>query len=66
MGAKFFGDYGPTHEFRDGEEFEELLFQGHEGVAGVGVDAVQEVGLFIIVGGEDDVVDYSLQDLKDF
>lgn len=42
--------------------FEEALLFGDEGVAGVGVDAVEEVGLFVVVRGEDDVVDYSLQD----
>ena len=63
VGAKFLGDDGPTHEFGYGEEFEELLFEGDEGVAGVRVDAVEEVGLFVVVGGEDDVVDYSLENL---
>ena len=63
VGAEFLGDDGPAHEFGDGEEFEELGFRGDEAVAGVGVDAVQEVGLFVVVGGEDDVVDDSLEDL---
>lgn len=44
MGTEFFGDNGPAHEFRDGEEFEELLFKGYQGVAGIRVDAVKEVG----------------------
>lgn len=63
VGAKFLGDDGPTHEFGDCEKFEELGFGGDEGVAGVGVDAVEEVGLFVVVGRKDDVEDYSLEDL---
>ena len=63
VGAEFFSDDGPAHEFGDGEEFEELLFGGSEGVAGVGVNAVEEVGLFVVVGGKDDVVSNSLEDL---
>ena len=63
MGTEFLGDDGPPHEFGDGEEFEELGFWRDEGVAGVGVDAVEEVGLFVVVGGEDHIVDYSLENL---
>lgn len=63
MGAKPLGNDGPTHEFGDGEGFEKLLLVGHEGVAGVGIDAMKEVGLFVVVGGEKDIVDYSLEDL---
>ena len=62
--AEGFGDDGPTHEFGDGEEAEELLFLRDEGVAGVGVDAVQEVGLFVVVRGKEDVIDDSLEDLE--
>ena len=43
MGAEFFGDNGPAHKFGDGEKFEKLLFERDEGVARVGVDAVEEV-----------------------
>jgi len=57
----FLGDNGPAHKFGDGEEFEEGGFGGDEGVAAVEVDAVEEVGLFVVVGGENDVVDYSLE-----
>lgn len=56
------GDDGPAHEFGDGELFEEALLLGDKGVAAVGVDAVQEVGLLVVVGGEDDVVDDALED----
>lgn len=66
MGAKSLGDDGPAHEFRDGEGFEELLLVGDEGVAGVGVDAVEEVGLFIVMRGEKDIVYDSLEDLEVF
>lgn len=64
MGAEALGDDGPAHEFGDGEGFEELLLVGDEGVAGVGVYAVEEVGLFVVVRGEEDVIDDSLEDLK--
>lgn len=62
VGAVGLGDDGPAHDFGDGELFEEALFLGDEGVAGVGVDAVQEVGLLVVVRGEDDVVDDALED----
>lgn len=58
--AVLLGDDGPAHEFRDGEELEEGGFSRDEGVAAVEVDAVEEVGLFVVVGGENDVVDYPL------
>ena len=64
MGPEALGDDGPAHEFGDGEGLEEFFLFGDFGVAGVGVDAVEEVGLFVVVGGEEDVVDYSLEDLK--
>lgn len=63
MRTKQLGDFGPAHEFVDGEELEELGFEGDLGVARIAEDAVQEVGLLIVVGGEDHVVDNSLEDL---
>ena len=63
VGTEHLGDFGPSHEFVDGEEFEELGFQGHLSVAGVSLDAVQEVGLFVVVGGEDDEIDDALESL---
>ena len=44
----------------NGEEFEKLSFQGYSGVARVFLDAVEEIGLLVIVRGEDDVEDDSL------
>lgn len=64
MGTEFFGNNGPTHEFGNGEEFQELLFERDEGVAGIGIDALEEVGLFVIVGGEDYIVNNSLENLR--
>ena len=61
--AVFLGDDGPAHEFGDGKEFEEGGFRRDEGVAAVEVDAVEKVGLFVVVGGENDVIDYSLENL---
>lgn len=49
------GDVGPVHDLMGGEEAEELLFAREFGVAGVGLDAMEEVGLFVVVGGEEDV-----------
>ena len=63
MGAKALGNNGPAHQFRDGEGFQKLLLVRDERVAGIGVDAVEEVGLFIVMGSEEDVVDHSLEDL---
>ena len=61
--AEALGDDGPAHEFRDGKGFNKFFFFGDEGVAGVRVDAVEEVGLFVVMRGEEDVVDDSLEDL---
>ena len=62
--AEFLRHDRPAHEFGDGEEFEELGFGGNEAVAAVGLDAVEEIGLFVIVGGEDAVVAHPLEDLR--
>ena len=64
MGAKALGNNGPAHQFGDGEGFQKLLLIRDEGVAGIGVDAVEEIGLFIVVGSEEDVVYHSLEDLR--
>ena len=65
MGAEALGDDGPAHQLGDGEGFEQLLLVGDEGVARIGVDAVEEVGLFVVVRGEEDVIDDPLEDLED-
>lgn len=57
------GDEGPPHELGDGEEFEEGGFLRDESVSGFGVDAVEEVGLFVVVRCEDNVEDDPLEDL---
>ena len=49
----------------DGKELEQLRIEGNLGVAGVFVDAVQEIRLLVVIGSEDDVVDDSLEDLGD-
>lgn len=61
--AEKLGDFGPAHEFVDGEELEKLSFERDLAVAGVTEDAVEEVRLFVVVGSEDYVVDDSLQNL---
>lgn len=43
MGPEALGDHGPAHELRDGEGLEEFFLFGNEGIAGIGVDAVEEV-----------------------
>ncbi len=55
----------PPHYLVDGKEFEKLGFEGYLGVAGVFLNAVEEIGLFIIEGGEDGVEDDSLQYLEE-
>ena len=52
--------FRPSHEFLNGEEFEKLGFLRNLCVAGIFVYAVKEIVLFVIVGGEDDIVDNSL------
>jgi len=47
----------------DREEFEKLGIEGYLGISGISVDAVEEIGLLIVVGSEDNIVDYSLEDL---
>ena len=64
VGAEAVGNDWPAHEFRDGESFEQLLLVGDEGVAGVGVYAMEEVRLLVVVGSKQDVVDDSLKDLE--
>ncbi len=43
MGPEALGDHGPAHELGDGESLEEFFVFGNEGIAGIGVDAVEEV-----------------------
>ena len=43
MGPEALGDHGPAHKLRDGEGLEELFLFGDEGIAGIGVDAVEKV-----------------------
>ena len=64
MRTKELRNFWPSHEFVDGEELEELGIKWYLGISGIFVNAVEEVGLFVVVGGEDDIVDDSLQDLK--
>jgi hypothetical protein len=61
--AEVLRDFGPAHELVHGEELEKLGVKGDLCVAAVFMDAVEEVGLFVVVRGEDDVVDYALEGL---
>ena len=45
----------------DCEEFEKLGFKRNLGISGVSVDTVEKVGLLIVIRGEDNIVDDSLQ-----
>ncbi len=63
VGAEDFGDFRPAHDLVDGKKFEELGFKGDLGIAGIFVDAVEKVRLFVVVGSEDDEVDDSLEGL---
>ena len=64
MGTEFLGDNRPPHEFGDGEEFKQLCLRGDESVAGIGMDAVEEVRLLVVVVRENNVVNHSLENLK--
>jgi hypothetical protein len=48
----------------DSEQFEELGVERDLIDSGVFLYAVEEVRLFVVVGGEDDIVDDSLEDLE--
>ena len=43
MGPEALGDHGPSHELGNGKGLEEFFFFGNEGIAGIGVDAMEEV-----------------------
>lgn len=58
------GDGRPAHQLVHGEEFQEGGIGRDLLVARIAVNAVKEIGLFIIVGGEDDEVDYTLKGLE--
>lgn len=47
----------------NGEELEELCIERDLRIANVFVDSVEEIGLFVVVRCEDDIVDNALQDL---
>ena len=64
MGAKGFCNDRPPHEFGDGEELEEAGFSWDKVVTIIGVDAMKEVRLFIVMGRKENVVDGSLEDLS--
>ena len=48
----------------NGEEFKELCIERDLVDSGVFLYTVEEVGLFVVVGGKDYIVDDSLQDLR--
>jgi hypothetical protein len=64
VGTEQLGNFWPSHEFVNGEEFKELCIERDLVDSGVFLYAVEEVGLFVVVGGEDDIVNNSLQDLR--
>jgi hypothetical protein len=57
VGTEYSGDFWPSHELVDGEESQELCIERDLRVTRVFVDAVEEVGLFVIVWCEYDIVD---------
>jgi hypothetical protein len=64
VGTEQLGNFWPSHEFMYGEEFEELCVKRDLVDSGVFLYSVEEIGLFVVIGGEDDIVDNSLQDLR--
>ncbi len=64
MGTKKLCDFWPSHEFVYREELEELRVKWDLLEAGIFVNAVKEVGLFIVIRSENNIVYSSLQDLK--
>jgi hypothetical protein len=63
MRSEYAGDFRPAHELVDSEEAEKLGVLGHQGVAGVLVNAVEQVVLLVVVWGENDEVDDPLENL---
>ena len=61
--TKDLSNFRPPHEFVDCEELEELGIESYLGVSGVSVNAMEEVGLFVVIWSENDIVDDSLEDL---
>lgn len=41
MGPEALSDHGPAHELGNGEGLEEFFLFGDEGIAGIGVNAVE-------------------------
>jgi hypothetical protein len=64
MWAEQLGNLWPSHKFVDCEELEKLCVEGNLVDPSVFLYTVEEVGLLVVVGGEDDIVDNSLEDLK--
>lgn len=58
-----FGDVGPSHQLMDCELFQELGFHWHERVAAILLYPVEKIGLFVVVRGQEDVVDDTLESL---
>ena len=52
--------FRPSHEFLNGKEIEKFGFLWDLRVAGIFVDAMKEIVLFIIMRSKDDIVDDSL------
>jgi hypothetical protein len=63
MWAEQLGNFWPSHQFVDSEELQELCVEGNLVDSSVFLYAVEKVGLFVVVGGEDDIVDDSLENL---
>ena len=62
--TKELGYFGPSHEFVNGEQSEKLGLERNLLDSRVFVDSVEQVGLFVVVRGEDNIVDDSLKGLK--
>lgn len=61
--SKLLGNHGPSHELWNGEEFDQLRIFGDHSVPRIALNAVYEVGLFVVVGRKDDEVNDALEDL---
>ncbi|CRK22838.1 hypothetical protein BN1708_013510 [Verticillium longisporum] len=62
--AEPLGHFGPPHKLMNCEELQNLLLDGHLGIARVTQDSVQEVMLLVVVGCEDDKVNDALENLE--
>lgn len=62
--AELLGHHGPAHQLVDRKQLDEAGFDGDSRQSGVLLHAVQEIRLFVVVGGKNNVIDNPGKDLS--